>query len=271
MSRKSLVPVNVPALASAPTLPTLVSGDLYFNTTNSTLYSYNGSSWVAAGGAAPAAMTVSDTAPVSPSTGSLWYNSLTLQTFIYYSSTWVEVGTGPAGPPGTATLTRWKYTAVGGETTLSGIDDSGNTLGYTPAKEMVHLNGVFIVRGVDYTATDGSSVTFSVALSSNDIVEVITFGSFTVTTASAKGDIPVALGPSSLSAVHVGANGTVLTADSTQTNGVKWGAVPNFMVLYVDGGAAGANPDIIYDAGASGGAVTTWAYTIDAGASTVSF
>jgi len=51
MSRKSLTPLNVLASASAPSTPTLRAGDLYFNTTNNTLYSYTGSVWTAAGGA----------------------------------------------------------------------------------------------------------------------------------------------------------------------------------------------------------------------------
>lgn len=50
MSRKSLVPLNVLASATAPTIPTLRAGDVYFNTTDNTLYSYSGSGWVAAGG-----------------------------------------------------------------------------------------------------------------------------------------------------------------------------------------------------------------------------
>lgn len=50
MSKKSLVPLNVLASATAPTIPTLRAGDVYFNTTNNTLYSYTGSVWVAAGG-----------------------------------------------------------------------------------------------------------------------------------------------------------------------------------------------------------------------------
>lgn len=51
MSKKSLVPLNVLASASAPTIPTLRAGDVYFNTTDNTLYSYTGSVWSAAGGA----------------------------------------------------------------------------------------------------------------------------------------------------------------------------------------------------------------------------
>lgn len=46
MSRKALTPTNVPALASAPSTPTIVTGDLYFDTTLGTLRSYNGTSWV---------------------------------------------------------------------------------------------------------------------------------------------------------------------------------------------------------------------------------
>tara|TARA_R110000868_G_scaffold48334_1_gene157082 strand:+ start:134 stop:391 length:258 start_codon:yes stop_codon:yes gene_type:complete len=45
MSRLALTPTNVPALASAPTLPTLRAGDLYYNTITSDLQVYNGTSW----------------------------------------------------------------------------------------------------------------------------------------------------------------------------------------------------------------------------------
>lgn len=45
MSRLALVPINVPALSSAPTVPTLRSGDMYFNTTTSLLMIYDGSTW----------------------------------------------------------------------------------------------------------------------------------------------------------------------------------------------------------------------------------
>ena len=52
MSKNSLVPLNNLAITSAPTIPTLVAGDMYYNTSNSTLFVYNGSAWVAAGGSA---------------------------------------------------------------------------------------------------------------------------------------------------------------------------------------------------------------------------
>jgi hypothetical protein len=50
MSSKALVPLNALASAAAPSLPTLRAGDLYFNTTSNTLFSYTGSAWVSASG-----------------------------------------------------------------------------------------------------------------------------------------------------------------------------------------------------------------------------
>ncbi len=40
-----------------------------------------------------------------------------------------------------------------------------------------------------------------------------------------KGDMFVATGDDTVGKLSVGANNTVLTADSTQTGGVKWGAI----------------------------------------------
>ena len=46
MSRKSLTPLNALSSASAPSVPTLQSGDLYYNTSTG-LRVYDGSAWVA--------------------------------------------------------------------------------------------------------------------------------------------------------------------------------------------------------------------------------
>jgi hypothetical protein len=68
---------------------------------------------------------------------------------------------------------RWRKTAVGGETTLSGLDDTALTLSYTPNYEQVYINGVLQVRGQDYTATNGTSITGLTALAANDVVEIL--------------------------------------------------------------------------------------------------
>lgn len=49
MSRLALTPTNVPALATPPSVPTLRAGDLYYDTTASSLFVYSGSAWAAVG------------------------------------------------------------------------------------------------------------------------------------------------------------------------------------------------------------------------------
>lgn len=45
-------------------------------------------------------ITVSDTAPTSPTEGDLWYNSLDGSTYVFYDSFWVESSSAYAGPTG---------------------------------------------------------------------------------------------------------------------------------------------------------------------------
>ena len=47
MSRLALTPTNVPASATNLSTPTLRAGDLYFNTSTSSLMVYSGSAWAA--------------------------------------------------------------------------------------------------------------------------------------------------------------------------------------------------------------------------------
>jgi hypothetical protein len=97
MSRKSLVPVNVPALASAPTIPTLRTGDLYFNTVDASLYVYSGTSWVASGsGSAEAgesnSFEVLSDPPASPAQGRVYFNSSENTIKVYNGNSWYDVG-----------------------------------------------------------------------------------------------------------------------------------------------------------------------------------
>ena len=87
------------------------NGDTF--TANGVVYTYNATQtlWKTSSAGGGSSVTVSDTAPTSPSDGDMWYNSLSLKMFVYYndgsSSQWVpaspqEVGpTGPAGTDGT--------------------------------------------------------------------------------------------------------------------------------------------------------------------------
>ena len=119
----------------------------------------------------------------------------------------------------------------GGETTLSSTDDNSVSLSYTVGYEQVYLNGVLLVRNVDYTASTGTTITgLSPALAANDVAEVLSWtpysvaNALTVTLVDAKGDLLVGTASDTIGRLAVGTNGYVLTADSTQTSGIKWSA-----------------------------------------------
>ena len=69
--------------------------------------------------------------------------------------------------------TRWQKIATGGETTLSGLDDNSNSLIYSPGFEQVFLNGILLVRGSDYTASNGTSITGLAPISAGANIEII--------------------------------------------------------------------------------------------------
>ena len=128
-----------------------------------------------------------------------------------------------------ATLSRYRYVAVGGETSLTGIDANGAVLAYTIGMEQVYLNGTMLVRGQDYVATTGSSITSLAALVASDVVEILTFSPFVITNAldqtlvDVKGDLIVGSADNTVVRVGVGAALQELIPDSTQTSGLRWG------------------------------------------------
>jgi len=66
----------------------------------------------------------------------------------------------------------YEYTATAGQTVLSGTDENGNTLAYTPGKVLVFLNGVLMDNrsGTDYTETNTTTITFNAGLQVSDTV-----------------------------------------------------------------------------------------------------
>ena len=149
---------------------------------------------------------------------------------------------------------RWTFTAVGGETSLSGNDDNAVSLAYTSGTEQVYLNGVLLVRGQDYTASNGTTITGLTALAASDIAEVVTFNPSNIITTDAvistdfeaKGDIISASAASTPIRLAVGANGTVLKANSATASGLEWGSDSTY-----------AQPTIGSTAITSGATVTT--------------
>ena len=217
---------------------------------------------------------------------------------------------------GVLTSLIWRKTAVGGETSLSGYDNASQALSYTPGQEQVYLNGILLVRGSDYTATNGSSITGLTALVVDDFIQINCYNNFSVasvptasltgtvtnaqlagsitndkltnssitingsavslggsvslpgdiesvtastglsgggntgaltltntmaTAIDAQGDLVVGTAADTFSKLIVGANNTILTADSAEATGLKW-ATPaspaTNLVLLNSGGTA---------------------------------
>jgi hypothetical protein len=72
---------------------------------------------------------------------------------------------------------RFIFTASGSETSIS-ADDNGVSIGYTVNQLSLYLNGVKLVLGTDFTATNGSTITGLSALTAGDVVEVIALSTF---------------------------------------------------------------------------------------------
>lgn len=67
----------------------------------------------------------------------------------------------------------YKYTIGSNVTSVSGADDNSATLAYDQGKVEVFVNGVRLVNGDDYTATDGTSIAFGETVFAGSVVEVV--------------------------------------------------------------------------------------------------
>jgi len=199
------------------------STDKWQFTNDGTIYSDLGS-----GGA-----TVSASSPASPTAGSLWFDSDTGQTFVYYDSYWVEIGataaarltisaTAPSSPVQGAMwfdsddgATYVYYGSVWVEIGASAVDSLLNTIDNkgdllvgtadnTVAKQTVGTNGYVLIA-------DSSTAT--------GIKWGIDPTSDLVTT---KGDIVVATEADTLARLGSGSNDQVLTVDTSTATGLKW-------------------------------------------------
>jgi hypothetical protein len=134
----------------------------------------------------------------------------------YNGTSWdVVAGKGDQGT--SSSITTWVKTASGGETSLTGSSDSSTTLAYTPGQEQFFINGVLQVRGSDYTATNGTSITGITALVAGDIATVTSVNAFSVTgavplsTVTANGDLIVGTSSGAVGRLGIGSTGNVLT------------------------------------------------------------
>jgi hypothetical protein len=163
---------------------------------------------------------VSGTAPsTSLDLGDLYFDTASNTMKVYSSGGWINAGSSVNG-----TANRFKYTATASQTTFTGADDNGNTLGYDAGFLDVYLNGIRLVNGSDFTASSGTSIVLTTGASASDILEVVAFGTFQLANFSITdaNDVP-ALG-SAGQALVVNSGGTALefaNASSAEVYGFR--------------------------------------------------
>jgi hypothetical protein len=111
--------------------------------------------------------------------GDLYFDTSTNTMKVYSSSGW-----GNAGSSINATADRFIYTATAAQATFSGNDANGNALVYDLGFLDVYMNGVKLVNGSDFTATSGTSIVLASGAALNDTIEIIAYGTFTLSNQS---------------------------------------------------------------------------------------
>ena len=93
--------------------------------------------------------------------------------------------------PSSGIRSRFIYTATASQTTFTGADGNGKTLGYTDGEYVdVYLNGV-LLDPADYTATSKTSVVLDSGATVSDIVEIVVYDTFSVFNGTFTGDLTV--------------------------------------------------------------------------------
>lgn len=186
--------------------PSSASAGQQFTTSSNITYIFNGESWIVISTKGILTCT-SSTRPGSPTEGQLIFETDTDQVLVYDGTEFIEISGGGGGTVlfqntqpdvsaletgalwidsnedvGTGldiqTFLRWSKTLSASTSTISGYDNNNLNLLYTPGFEQVYINGTLINRGIDYTASNGTSVALTEAASSGDLIEIHAFESF---------------------------------------------------------------------------------------------
>ena len=108
--------------------------------------------------------------------GDLYFDTTSNTMKVYAQSGWTAAGSSVNG-----TADRFNYTATAGQTTFTGADANGNSLAYDSGYADIYMNGVKLAPA-DYTATSGTSIVLASGAALNDTLEIIAYGTFTLST-----------------------------------------------------------------------------------------
>ncbi len=159
------------------------------------------------------------TAPAGPTVGDLWFDTSAQAMKVYGSSGWQNAGSSVNG-----TAERVTYTATAAQTTFAATYDAG----YVD----VWMNGIKLTAGIDFTATNGTSIVLAVGAGAGDLLDIIGYGTFEL------------------------ANFAIGDANNVSTSGITDG-----QVLAYNNATGIFEPSDGFDAGTLATVATTGAYT----------
>ena len=127
-------------------------------------------------------------------TGDLYFDTTAGQLKVFNGSNFINAGSAING-----TSQRATFTATAGQTTFSVAYDAGFV--------DVYLNGIKLIVGTDFTATNGTSIVLASGAAVNDTVDVVAYGTFSLSNIALNDLTDVSTGTP--------VNGQVLTFNST--------------------------------------------------------
>lgn len=108
---------------------------------------------------------------------------------------------------GAAAIKRFEFVATAGQTSITGTDIHGETLEYTPDNLDIFVDGKILYDN-DYTATNGTLISFTTPLTVGQEIRVKAYGIFAVANALAKRENLGDLENTSLARVNLGISAT---------------------------------------------------------------
>ena len=140
--------------------------------------------------------------------------------------------------PSVGVRNRFVYQATSGQTTFSGSDSDAKTLSYQDSLYLdVYQNGVLLKPGTDYTATTGTSVVLITGAALNDIVEMVSYDTFSIANSYTKTESDTRY-PFKGNNSIIRLNGQTISADITidsDENGVSAGPITQDATVTVNG------------------------------------
>jgi hypothetical protein len=172
---------------------------------------------------------VSSSAPSSPTTGSLWFDSDDGKTYVYYDSFWVEIGGNPLGVTIGDTA---PSSPVAGQIWFNS-NNAATYVYYDSSWVEVGATGMGAI--VSDTAP-ASPIVGQIWYNSSDSGTYIYYDSYwievgaapfntLISTIDAKGDLLAGTADNTISRLAVGTNGQYLSANSSTATGLEWKTV----------------------------------------------